>query len=296
MIGDLQYKPRHIAFTSRSGCPRLSSFAYMPASSPPAAYKSQKTRGILLFACRSPIPTHRASRACALQQTASTSAFNATLRTSCRYNQRSAAQVHRITSSCAIAPRVRVTRNRTRVSILRLRLTTSAPAQRGTRELSGRLRCGAVRGSARQVAARLGWRKASTQPIGRKPGEPADAYRCPGAAVSPLQVVEADQDRLTQSGLLEQRLDVLQEPVTLLAEARESPSAERSSKGSGPPNSASISTASSTAASPARPRRGRQRNRISARPRRRADQAALTSPGAFDQPAGPALPGRAWRR
>ena len=37
----------------------------------------------------------------------------------------------------------------------------------------------------------------------------------PCAAVCPLQVVEADQDRLAKRGLLEQRLDVLQQPVPL---------------------------------------------------------------------------------
>ena len=42
------------------------------------------------------------------------------------------------------------------------------------------------------------------------------AYRGPCAAVCPLQVVEADQDRLAKRGLLEQRLDVLQHPVPLL--------------------------------------------------------------------------------
>ena len=106
-------------------------------------------------------------------------------------------------------------------------------------------------GSAPQIAARLGGAEGQ-HPADRQRSQPGrqGAYRRPGAAVSPLQVVEADQDRLAQSGLLEQRLDVLQQPVTLLAGGVRSPSAERSSKGSGPPNSASISTASSTAASP----------------------------------------------
>ena len=42
------------------------------------------------------------------------------------------------------------------------------------------------------------------------------AKRCGGAAVGPLQVVEADHDRLAKSSLLEERLDVLQQPVALL--------------------------------------------------------------------------------
>jgi hypothetical protein len=44
------------------------------------------------------------------------------------------------------------------------------------------------------------------------------ANRCGGAAVRPLQVVEADHDRLAQCGLLEERLDVLEQPVALLGE------------------------------------------------------------------------------
>ena len=42
-------------------------------------------------------------------------------------------------------------------------------------------------------------------------------YRRPGTAVRPLQVIKADQDRLARSRLLQQRLDVLQQPVPLLA-------------------------------------------------------------------------------
>jgi hypothetical protein len=69
-----------------------------------------------------------------------------------------------------------------------------------------------------QITARL-HRAEGQHPADRHRSQPGRqrAYRCLGATVGPLQVVEADQDRLAQRGLLEQRLDVLQQPVPLLA-------------------------------------------------------------------------------
>ena len=73
-------------------------------------------------------------------------------------------------------------------------------------------------GSVPQIAACLGGTKGQ-HPAHRQGSQAGrqSAYRRPGAALSPLQVVQADQDRVAQSGLLQQRLDVLQQPVTLLA-------------------------------------------------------------------------------
>ncbi len=73
-------------------------------------------------------------------------------------------------------------------------------------------------GSAPQIAAGLGGAEGQ-HPADMQRSQPRRqaAHRCPGTAISPLQVVEADQDWLAQSGLLKQRLDVLQQPVTLLA-------------------------------------------------------------------------------
>jgi len=69
-----------------------------------------------------------------------------------------------------------------------------------------------------QIAVRLdgtgGQHPADRQ--GSQPGRQC-AYRRPGTAVSPLQVVKADQDRPAQRGLLKQGLDVFQQPVALLA-------------------------------------------------------------------------------
>ena len=69
-----------------------------------------------------------------------------------------------------------------------------------------------------QIAARPGGTEGQ-HPADRQGSQAArqGAYRRPGAAISPLQVVKADQDRLAHCGLLEERLDVLQQPVTLLA-------------------------------------------------------------------------------
>ena len=141
-----------------------------------------------------------------------------------------------------------------------------------------------------QVAARLdgaeGQHPADRQ--GSQAGRQG-AYRCPGAAVGPLQVVEADQDRLAQGGLLEQRLDVLQQPVTLLAGGVRIPECGTLEQRLRPPEQrvhqhgqlygrvAGLGHA--VADSETASLRGRGGV---------LDQAALTeSRGAFDQPAGP---------
>jgi len=144
--------------------------------------------------------------------------------------------------------------------------------------------------SAPQVTARLGGAEGQ-HPADRQGSQAGrqGAYRCPGAAVSPLHVVEADQDRLAQGGLLEQCLDVLQEPVTLLARGARIPECRSFEHRLRPPEQrvhqygqlhGRIAGLGHAVA-----------DRETATPRGRGgvlDQAALAeSRAAFDQPAGP---------
>ena len=68
-------------------------------------------------------------------------------------------------------------------------------------------------------------RRTLIRPVGEDPGHrqvgEADGQReqrCGGPAVSPLQVVERDQERPVEGGALEQHLEVLQQPVALLGQ------------------------------------------------------------------------------